>query len=278
MKVTFWGTRGSIAAAGPQTARYGGNTSCVELRTAGGGLIVLDAGTGIVSLANGLDPDTARIDLLLTHLHMDHIQGLGFFGPLYNPDAEVHIWAPPSRSRDLSERLSRYLAPPLFPVRLRDLPCQPTLHDVPIGRFELDGLTVQADLVSHPYTTLGYRIEEGERSLTYLPDHEPALTSAALDGEPAWISGLALATGADLLIHDAQYSDAEYEVRVGWGHSSVNHALNFARMAGVEKLVLFHYDPVRTDDDLDALFEVELARESVEFPVQPAREGDVLDV
>ncbi len=123
MKVTLWGTRGSLAAPGPETIRYGGNTSCVEVRGDRDGLLVLDAGTGIQRLGATVRGSVGRIDLLLTHLHMDHIQGLGFFEPLYESAREIHIWGPPSPTLDLRTRLARYLSPPLFPIRLRDLPC-----------------------------------------------------------------------------------------------------------------------------------------------------------
>ncbi|MGH9002901.1 MAG: MBL fold metallo-hydrolase, partial [Acidimicrobiia bacterium] len=128
MKLTVWGTRGSLPSPRPGTARYGGNTSCVQLEMADGSAVVLDAGTGIRRLGASVRPDAGRVDVLLTHLHMDHIQGLGFFKPLDQPGQEVHIWGPPSTTLDLRARLSRYLSPPLFPVRLRDLPCRLTLH------------------------------------------------------------------------------------------------------------------------------------------------------
>jgi phosphoribosyl 1,2-cyclic phosphodiesterase len=134
---TLWGIRGSLATPGPETVRYGGNTACLEVRGADGTLVVLDAGTGIRRLGAAVGPEVRRLDLLLTHLHMDHIQGLGFFAPLYRPGLEVHIWGPHSATLDLHGRLTRYLSPPLFPVRLRDLPCQLTLHDVPLTPFAL---------------------------------------------------------------------------------------------------------------------------------------------
>ena len=129
MKVTLWGTRGSLAAPGPETTRYGGNTSCVEVR-AGGQLLVLDAGTGVRRLGDVIERDVGRVDVLLTHMHMDHIQGLGFFEPLFWSDTEVHVWGPSSSTQNLHDRLTRYLSPPLFPVRLRDLACKLELHDV----------------------------------------------------------------------------------------------------------------------------------------------------
>ena len=144
-----------------------------------GHVVVLDAGTGIVGLGDTIGPDVQRVDVLLSHLHMDHILGLGFFKPLFRPELEVHLWGPASTVLDLRGRLTRYLSPPLFPVRLRDLPCRLELHDTPLGTFDLPGLTVQAALVCHPGPTVGYRLDDGHSTMTYLPDHEPALGAAA---------------------------------------------------------------------------------------------------
>jgi ribonuclease BN (tRNA processing enzyme) len=216
-------------------------------------LLVLDAGTGIQRLGAKVRGGRGRIDLLLTHLHMDHIQGLGFFEPLYERGREIHIWGPPSPTLDLRTRLARYLSPPLFPVRLRDLPCRLTLHNVPPERFEVGGLEVEAALVCHPGSTLGYRISEGTRSLAYLPDHEPALGVREFPGEPEWTSGFDLAAGADLLIHDAQYTTEEYQKRVGWGHSAIRDAVAFATLAGARRFVPFHHDPTHDDAMLDCI-------------------------
>jgi phosphoribosyl 1,2-cyclic phosphodiesterase len=253
VRVTLWGTRGSLAAPGPETVRYGGNTACVEVRGKRNALLVLDAGTGIQRLGAMVRGGRGRIDLLLTHLHMDHIQGLGFFEPLYERGREIHIWGPPSPTLDLRTRLARYLSPPLFPVRLRDLPCRLTLHNVPPERFEVGGLEVEAALVCHPGSTVGYRISEGTRSLAYLPDHEPALGLREFPVEPEWTSGFDLAAGADLLIHDAQYTTEEYQKRVGWGHSSIRDAIAFATVAGARRFVPFHHDPTHDDAMLDCI-------------------------
>jgi phosphoribosyl 1,2-cyclic phosphodiesterase len=265
------GVRGSLPSPRPETARYGGNTSCVEVRSAPGCLCVLDAGTGIRAV-DGRAAELRRVDVLLTHLHMDHILGLGFFRPLYQPGLEVHLWGPPSATQSLHARLTRYLSPPLFPVRLRDLPCRLELHDAPRGSFELPGLAVTADLVCHPGPTLGYRLEgEDGGSLVYISDHEPALGTGAVDGPPGWTSGYGLARGADVLIHDAQFTDEEYPRHVGWGHSSVSHALAFAELTGVGCLVPFHHDPDHEDAVLDAIWgDPALGRA---FDILPAREG-----
>ena len=273
MRVKLWGTRGSLATPGNETVRYGGNTSCVEVRGADGTLLVLDAGTGIRRLGANLGPDAGRVDLLLSHLHMDHIQGLGFFRPLDQPGHEVHIWGPPSTTLDLRTRLGRYLSPPLFPVRLSELPCSLTLHDVPLEAFEIGSFKIAAALVCHPGPTVGYRITENGASIAYIPDHEPALGVRQFPEASEWTSGFDLATGVDLLIHDAQYSTVEYPRHVGWGHSAVRHAVAFAAAAKVKRLVTFHHDPGHDDVALDRL--IDEARNSAELPFEliPGTEG-----
>lgn len=274
MKVTLWGTRGSLPSAGPETVRYGGNTSCVEVRSDNNHtLLVLDAGTGIRRLSGAVEPDIERIHLLLTHLHMDHIQGFGFFGPLYRPDVEVHVYGPPSTTHDLRTRLTKYLSPPLFPVRLRDLPSQPILHDVPLGHFEIDGFAVECALITHPGPTVGYRISDGRGAIVYMPDHEPALGAGEFPLPPDWTSGHDLAAGADLLIHDSQYTPAEYEDRVGWGHSSIEQTVAFAALARVQRLVTFHHDPGHSDEMLDRLVEAARAASRSSFEIIPGQEG-----
>ena len=270
MRVELWGVRGSLPTAGPATARYGGNTSCVAVRTTGGHLTVLDAGTGIAALGRSLGHEE-RVDILLTHLHLDHIQGLGFFAPLFDPGTEVHIWGPASPTSDLRSRLTRYLSPPLFPVALRDLPCRLHLHDSTLGPFELPGLAARAALVCHPGPTVGYRLAAEEGSLAYLPDHEPALGARSFPGDPSWTSGWGLARNVDLLIHDAQYTDDEYAARVGWGHSTLRHARDFAALAGARRLVAFHHDPAHDDAFLDRY-----ADGPAGVPVEVAQEGAVL--
>ncbi len=274
MKVRLWGTRGSIATPGPETMRYGGNTSCVEVRGRDGSLLVLDAGTGIRRLGATLGPEVERIDLLLTHLHLDHIEGLGFFAPIFRRDLEMHIWGPASTTLDLRARLGRLLSPPLFPVRLRDLPCRLQLHDVAtLDEFQVGSLAVRSALVCHPGPTVGFRITEGDASLAYLSDHEPALGAVDFPQHADWTSGFELAADADLLIHDAQYGDEEYAGRVGWGHSALHDALTFAKLARARRVVPFHYDPAHTDAELDRRFEAARQGEPLPFELVPAVEG-----
>jgi ribonuclease BN (tRNA processing enzyme) len=254
MRATIWGCRGSLAAPGGATVRYGGNTSCVEVRLSDGTLLVLDAGTGIRALGTSLVSGPVQpIHLLLTHLHLDHLEGLGFFEPLWRRETELHLWGPPSTLHTLEERISRYLSPPLFPISLADSPAQITFHDVASEQWQLGTATLQAVPVAHPGPTLGYRIEEGGATFAYVPDHEPALGAGLSAVTPDWISGYAVAAGADVLLHDAQFLEDEYPQRIGWGHSSVAHAVSFALAAEVAQLVLFHHDPIRDDDWLDSL-------------------------
>jgi phosphoribosyl 1,2-cyclic phosphodiesterase len=278
VKLTLWGTRGSVASAGPETVRYGGNTSCVEVRAADGSVLVLDAGTGIRRLGAALRGESGRVDVLLTHLHMDHIQGLGFFDPFFEQDREVHVWGPPSTTEALRERLTRYLSPPLFPVRLRELPCRLVLHDVPLEELEIGPFRVSAALVCHPGPTVGYRVTADGATLAYLPDHEPALGLGSMPAAPDWISGFALAEDADVLIHDSQYSAGEYLDHVGWGHSALTHTLALAIAAGVRRLVTFHHDPGHDDETLTRLLEE--AREGAAFPFEivPGTEGLSIDL
>ena len=275
MKVTLWGTRGSLATPGPETARYGGNTSCVGVRGDDGTVLVLDAGTGIRALGKTIDASVKRIDILLTHLHMDHIQGLGFFAPLFRDDVDVRIWGPVSGKASLRERLMRYLSPPLFPVSLRELPCTITLHEVPCDDVRIGEFRVSSALVCHPGPTVGYRISDAQGSvLAYLPDHEPALGTVKFPSLPrAWTSGGGIAAEADLLIHDSQYRADEYPAHVGWGHSSLDQTLDFAALSGVKHLVSFHHDPGHTDAEIDRLVEEAMALARPAFRVTPGLEG-----
>jgi phosphoribosyl 1,2-cyclic phosphodiesterase len=255
MRVKLWGTRGSIPAPGPETVRYGGNTSCVGVTLDDGSLLALDAGSGIRSLGLTLGEEPTRLHILLTHLHLDHILGLVFFAPAFRPQTELVIWGPASPEASLRDRIARYISAPLSPVEVRELPCDVSFRHCPESEWEIGSARIRAASVTHRGPTLGYRIDEGESSLTYIPDHEPAL-GADLDRlEEDWISGFALARDTSLLIHDGQYADAEYPAHVGWGHSATAHALSFASRTCARRIVLFHHDPMHSDEFLDGLGE-----------------------
>jgi phosphoribosyl 1,2-cyclic phosphodiesterase len=243
MKVTLWGTRGSLATPGTATIRYGGNTSCVSVYGPDGTVLVLDAGTGIRPLGMALPRSLRRVDICLTHLHLDHIQGLGFFAPLYNPAVEVHIWGPASTTLSLRDRLMRYLSPPLFPLRLRELPCQLSLHETPCADFTIGEFRIASALICHPGPTVGYRITTADATLAYVTDHEPALGVPEFPMSGEWTSGYGLAAEADL--------------------------------PRVQHVVLFHHDPGHTDQDIDRLTTEAIAATRPTFAVTPGAEGCV---
>jgi phosphoribosyl 1,2-cyclic phosphodiesterase len=254
MRARIWGCRGSLAAPGADTIRYGGNTSCVEVRLDSGHALVLDAGTGMRPLGVQMHLELpSRLHVLLTHLHLDHLQGLGFFRPLFAPGLEIQIWGPTSPVQALEERIARYMSPPLFPVHLDDLPSEISFHDAPEFEVTIGSATVRAAKVTHQGPTVGYRIEEHGRAFVYLPDHEPSIGNDLRTVSADWMSGYDLARDADVLLHDAQYHDHEYGAHVGWGHSSITDTMEFATKAGVRRVVLFHHDPYHDDDDLETL-------------------------
>jgi phosphoribosyl 1,2-cyclic phosphodiesterase len=254
MKIKVWGSRGSVPAPGPEMNRYGGNTSCIAVTLSDGETLILDAGTGIRNLGVALaTTPTPKINILLTHLHLDHIQGLMFFPPCFRTDSEITIWGPASPEATLEARVARYISAPLSPVEVRELPCEVSFRDTPVSEWDIGSATVRAEAVTHRGPTLGYRITDpGGESLCYIPDHEPAL-GAPLDAlEPEWISGHDLACKASLLVHDCQYTDGEYPEHIGWGHSRLTDALTFARRVEADHVLLFHHDPLHSDDFLDA--------------------------
>jgi phosphoribosyl 1,2-cyclic phosphodiesterase len=256
VEVKIWGCRGSLAAPGADTVKYGGNTSCVEVRLGSGEVLVLDAGTGMRPLGVHMAKDPPpEIHVLLTHLHLDHLQGLGFFRPLFTPGLDIHLWGPASPVQQLSERIAMYLSPPLFPVHLDDVPSQLTFHDAPETETRIGSATIRAGKVTHQGPTVGYRIEEQGRSLVYLPDHEPSIGGDLRSTPATWMSGHDLAQDADVLLHDAQYRDDEYDAHIGWGHSCIADAMEFASKAQVDQVVLFHHDPYHTDVELEALLD-----------------------
>jgi ribonuclease BN (tRNA processing enzyme) len=273
MKINLWGVRGSIPTSALENQFYGGQTSSV-LVSEDDDLLVLDAGSGIQEFNSQDIPRNKRVDILLTHLHLDHIQGLGFFKPLFIPDLEVHIWGP-SSTQSLHSRISRYLSPPLFPVLVRDLPCKLELHEVGNSTFEIGHFSIHSAYVIHPGPTLGFRVKGNESVFTYIPDHEPALGRCGIIKDKKWMSGYDIAFGADLLYHDGQYTDEEYTSKRGWGHSGFSDALQFASITEAKRLLIGHHDPSRSDSQLTEMhaalkknflnFDYEFAIEGKEF-------------
>jgi phosphoribosyl 1,2-cyclic phosphodiesterase len=280
VRVKIWGCRGSVPTPGPETVRYGGNTSCVEVSLDDGAALVLDAGTGIRPLGvELLERGTRRVDLVLTHLHLDHLEGLRFFAPLWDERVTINIWGPPSPLLSLQERISRSFSPPLFPIDLGTVPARVAFHDVSRERWAIDGVSLATDLVVHPGPTIGLRVEGATSSIAYMPDHEPALAGGVANKSRDWISGASLAGDVDVLLHDAQYFEQEYEDRIGWGHSSVAEAVAFSRALGVRRLFLFHHEPAHGDGVLERL-EGQARSFAGADEVQPtlAREGMVIEL
>jgi ribonuclease BN (tRNA processing enzyme) len=272
MIVQLRGVRGSIPTTDPEMSYYGGNTSCTAVME-NDCILVLDGGSGMQKFKMLEGTGIKRVDILLTHLHLDHIQGLGFFNPFFDPTLDVHIWGPASKANSLHARLSRYLSPPLFPVLLRELPCKMTLHEIENSSFEIGPFAIESRFVIHPGSTVGFRVSNGRSVFTYIPDHEPALGANGMIADKKWISGFDLAENADLLLHDAQYSALEYKFKRGWGHSSMDDATLFASMAGVKHLLLAHHDPSHSDDQLNELLADLKNRNDYSFNYELAAEG-----
>ena len=260
MRVTFWGARGSIATSGPQFARFGGNTTCLEIE-ADGRRLIIDAGTGLRALGGKLQRE-ARVfgrpvsaTMLFTHLHWDHVQGFPFFGPAFSPGNSVTLYGPVDDDgvTSLETVLDRQMTPPSFPVRLTDMATQKHFHTIRSGdELLLEGFSVRTRRLHHPQGSLGYRIEAAGRSLCFATDTEHpddgSIDEALLD----------LARDVDLLIYDAQYTEAEYEgrdgpSRKGWGHSTYVAATRVARATGAKRLVLTHHDPSHDDATMEAI-------------------------
>jgi CheY-like chemotaxis protein/phosphoribosyl 1,2-cyclic phosphodiesterase len=260
MKIRFWGTRGSIASPGPATNHFGGNTSCVELTTLAGERLILDCGTGAHPLAAALMAQAAgaiHSNILLGHTHWDHIQGFPFFTPAFVKGNSAAIYGPQGNRVSLRDVLAGQMEYTYFPIELNQLPAAITYHELNEGIHMIGGMRVATQFINHPAITVGYRIEADGVAVVYLVDHEPfssqlwragaapgLLESILHDGDRRHAAFMA---GADLVIHDAQYTPAEYQTRLTWGHSSYDYAVQLAAAAGARRLALTHHDPGHND-------------------------------
>ena len=285
MRLRFWGVRGSIPSPGPETSRYGGNTSCATLEFPAAdpaqppNLFILDAGTGIRALGLSLLKEKRlplTTHLFLSHTHWDHIQGFPFFAPAFIPGNELTVYGAAGSEEDLQTTRAGQMLHRYFPVSLEQLGATIRFADVQIGTREIGTARVTAAALNHPGKTVGYRLELSGCSVAYVTDCEPLGSLPSLQVDPGV---LALARDADVLIHDAQYTDAEYPSKVGWGHSPISFVVDVALAARSKKLVLFHHDPLRVDDQLDAL--VAQARERAAgsgLEIEAAAEGTTIEL
>lgn len=281
-RLTFWGTRGSIPTPGAHTIRYGGNTACLSLDGAGHRMVILDAGSGLRSL--GLElmarrAGTISADILLSHTHWDHIQGLPFFKPLSGGGNRFCVFGAAQDGVNLEEILRRQMESMVFPIPLSAMSAKIEVHDIEEGELPLVDFRVRAFRLRHPGTTLGYRIGpvDGGREIAYLTDNELG-SGGVYPVTPDWRARLVdFLSGTDTLIHDAMYSDEFIKVRAGWGHSTPRQAVDLAGEAGCARLILFHHEPEHDDDMVDRLLADArgYAREvAPKLTVEAAVEGD----
>ena len=285
MRVQFWGTRGSIAKPGPGTARYGGNTSCIEVRSARGTLVIVDCGTGGHSLGQKLMSGGAkglRGHILISHTHWDHIQGIPFFAPLFVTGNHWDIYGPKGLDQSLRETLAGQMQYTYFPVTPDQFGATIHYHDLVEGTFDIDDIKITTHYLNHPALTLGYRLEADGATIVYCSDHEPH--SRSLAGGHGDIAGQDLRhaefiNGADLLIHDAQYTAAEYPSKIGWGHSSAEYAVKLAQRAQVKRLALTHHDPLRDDEAVDRMLAgIRAGLQGSPLQVFAAVEGEIVEI
>jgi phosphoribosyl 1,2-cyclic phosphodiesterase len=277
VKVTFHGVRGSTPCHGDDIARYGGNTSCVSVDLPDTDPFVFDLGTGLRYFgATQPNDGSFRGTCLLTHLHWDHTQGLPFFTPMLQPGAEFDVYAPLQEDgRSVAEVFDATIHPPLFPISIDQFPGTFRFHDVGDESFQRGPVTVTSRLVPHVGNTLGYRLEWNGISVAYLSDHQQPYDGSMRASEGA----LELARGVDLLIHDSQYTPEEFAIKFNWGHCTADYALWFAQEAGAKRLALFHHDPTRHDDAIDALGACAIdAGRRVGLEVIAAREGLTIEL
>ena len=278
MHLRFWGTRGSCPTPGPATVRYGGNTTCVEVRTDDDHLIIFDAGTGIRELGRalvaGANGDAIHGDVFFSHAHWDHIQGLPFFTPAFQSGNHFRLWGAPALLKSLEVVLRQQMSPVVFPIQFDALHARMDFVELAEHRLEGNGYHVSAINVRHPGGALGFRVsprEAPERSVVFIPDNELDPSGDSADGASPRDALVAFARNAKVLIHDAMYTGTEYMDHQGWGHSSYRDAVEFAIAAEVETLVLFHHDPERSDDSLQT--QLNLCRQMVR-----ERDGSVVVV
>jgi phosphoribosyl 1,2-cyclic phosphodiesterase len=253
MYIKCWGSRGSIPVSGVEYLKYGGDTTCIEIRTKSDDIIIIDAGTGIRRLGNQLmEENRYKFNFIFTHAHWDHLMGFPFFKPLYYKNFEFLMYRCPFHSKFVETILSKIMAPPNFPVKYSDVKAKVDYIEACPTTFQIGSITVEPIPISHPNNGSGYKFIEDGKSFVFLTDNELDFVHP---GGLQYKDYLAFSTGADLLIHDAEYTPQEYESAIEWGHSVFTRTLDLALEAGVGKLGLFHINQERTDQDMDAIVE-----------------------
>ncbi|MBU0506165.1 MBL fold metallo-hydrolase, partial [bacterium] len=272
--IKFWGVRGSLAAAGPQTVKYGGNTPCVEI-SCGKTVIICDAGTGIRAMgASRPARSINEAHILLSHIHFDHVIGLPFFEPLYDKHNFFTIISPEYSGSDLRYHLGNLINPPYFPINILSVPADLSFKSMPARGLHIDKIKVQAFRCNHPDGSYAFKFHlPSGKTLVHISDNEP---SPQLEKSLApWLQD------TDILIHDAQYTPEQYKIKIGWGHSPYTYPIRLAAKAGIKKLIMFHYDPGATDKDLDKLKTEArkfVRKEKLKLDIELAKEGMALSI
>jgi len=251
MVIKCWGSRGSIPVSGKEYFKYGGDTTCIEIRTKSGDIIIIDAGTGIRRLGNALMKDNqTKYHLLFTHAHWDHVMGFPYFKPLYSKDAELLVHKCPFHSEFVNKILTLVMAPPNFPVRYTDLKAKIEYIEACPTEFEIGSVRITPIPLSHPNSGSGFKFVEDGKSFVFLTDNELGFIHQGGLPKKNYVE---FSVGADLLIHDAEYTPKEYKTSIDWGHSTYTDALELAFESGVKKLGLFHINQERTDKQMDQI-------------------------
>lgn len=292
--IKFWGVRGSIPTPGPTTIKYGGNTSCVELRHENK-LFILDAGSGIRPLGNELLKIKSSIiaNIFISHMHWDHIQGIPFFTPAYIPGNQFTFYGSENTQKDLATIIADQMDPTYFPIELKDMAASLNFKNLSEGRYNIDDTQIETVYVNHPGNALGYKLNLDGKTIVYISDNEP-FTSGNLDklnsqqdssdpliGEDGNQKLINFIKNSDILIHDAQYTEDEYTTKISWGHSPLNYTVNIAIKADVKKLILFHHDPLHDDDMIDKMLEdaKDLAKKSNhQMDILAAQEEMIIEI
>jgi phosphoribosyl 1,2-cyclic phosphodiesterase len=254
MIIKCWGSRGSIPVSGVEYIKYGGDTTCLEIRTKSDDIIIVDAGTGIRRLGNRLmDENRYKYNLLFTHSHWDHLMGFPFFKPLYEEKAEFRMYRCPFHSKFVETILSRIMTPPSFPVRYSEISAKMEYIAASTGAFEIGSVSITPIPISHPDKGSGYKFTEDGKSFVFLTDNELGFIHPG--GLPSR-DYLEFSTGVDLLIHDAEYTPEEYPLKIEWGHSVFTETLDLAIEAGVKQFGLFHLNQERTDQQVEQMVDI----------------------